>query len=634
MGDLMLRIRTLQQKLVIGVAIFVSVTGILIAAASYHLSAKQQEEQSLQQINAIGAMLGNSVGNWLGSKAQVLNAFKPVPHDPNLVAQMGFTRDAGGFANVFLAYPDGTQENANGVVLPPDNNDPRKWHWWGRAQDERANTFIEMPSFAAATGKAVSSFAHAVVVDSQVAGVIGADLDISSVMEELKRTVLPGAGFAFIANSQGKIFAHADPQKLNEPATSLIDGLTPEVMQNIAGGREHTELSFQGSKRLIEVFPVQGTEFRLITVSDPEVLLAPTRALLLKIVLMLLGLLVPVIGLSAFYLRRQLSGLIEIRNAMKDVSQGDADLTHQIPVKSNDEVGQTAQAFNQFVSQLNVTVKGVLQKTVQLTAGVTEVRETMDHIAAEAESMAETASSNAATVEEMSVSISEIASSAQDTEAVAHTAGEECEASAKELKAISNDMEQTRETVDSISHMLETLVQRTEDIQSTTRIINDIAEQTNLLALNAAIEAARAGEQGRGFAVVADEVRKLAESTGKATIQISGMLKSIVDETTNASEKMQVTVTAVGGTADLTTASGERMLEMSGHVRGVLAQISTIARATKEQRSAADAMGQITEDISIRIAKTDADLQSANQRLHTLNELAQAIQGDFSRFKL
>ncbi|WP_417069094.1 methyl-accepting chemotaxis protein [Niveibacterium terrae] len=627
-------IKSLQQKLILAMAAFVALTGLLIAGSSYLISAKQQQRDAETQIRSVGTILGVHVGNWLGAKATVLNAFRPIPHDATLPAYISYARDAGGFANVFVAYPDGTQENANKVVLPPDNNDPRKWHWWSRAQQQPSATFVEMPSVAAATHSAVSSFAHAVLIDGQVAGVVGADVEISSIMEELKRTVLPGDGFAFIVNREGKIFAHADAKYLNQDASALGAALTPDLLDSALKTHAFSKLSLDGRDKLLAVFPVVGTEFSLVTVSDSATLLAPQRALLWQMAGILLILLILLIAASLVFLRSQLKGLFAVRDAMREISHGEADLSQRIPAFGSDEVAETAQAFNQFVTQLNTTFLNVRDKALQLTEGVSSVRDSVERIARETASISDISSANAASIEEVSVSISEIAASTKETDAVAHETGEQSRQSAEALQAITREMAQTHSNVEAVTAILDTLAQRSQQIRTITDVIGEIASQTNLLALNAAIEAARAGEQGRGFAVVADEVRKLAERTGKATVEITGMLEAIVEETGNAAGHMQGTLAAVSGNAQMSTEAGEQMLAMAGSMRSVLEKIGDIALATNEQRAATTEMGQSTEAINIRISQTDADLQDASSRLEALNKLAGSISADFAKFKL
>ncbi|MBB5190635.1 methyl-accepting chemotaxis protein [Silvimonas terrae] len=626
--------RTLQSKLVIAVSLLVIVTGVVIAGAGYFLSSTQQEAESRTQISAQGTILGIHIGNWISAKAQVLNAFKPVPHDPGLVAAMGYARDAGGFANVFLAYPDGTQQNANNVVLPPDNNDPRKWHWWSRAETEQTGTFVEMPSVAAATNTAVSSFAHAVVDGGKVIGVIGADVEISSIMQELKRTQLPGEGYAFIVNPAGLIFAHGDPSRLNQPASVLGAALTPAILESTFNEKGFSEVAIDGRTKLVTVLPVPGTEFRLVAVSDKAALQTATRALLFKSAIMLVVLLIIIISISGYYLRSQLQPLLGIRNAMREISQGDADLSRRLPIQTQDEVGQTSEAFNQFIGQLGQTFASVRERSQQLAQGVEQARHEIQRIAREANSISDFAGHNAAAIEEVTVSVSEVASSARQADELATQTAEQSHNSARDLEQITRESSQTRETVQSISGMLDTLAQRASDIRSITTVIGEIAGQTNLLALNAAIEAARAGEQGRGFAVVADEVRKLAERTSSATSEITGMLESISQETGSAAQNMQGALDSVSASVNLTTSASERMHGVASNIQDMASRVGHIADATQEQRNATNAMSESTEQINQRIAQSDSALQRTSHNLEDLEKLAQAINADFGRFRL
>ncbi|WP_283147994.1 methyl-accepting chemotaxis protein [Silvimonas soli] len=627
-------LRSLQSKLVLAVSVIVIVTGVVVAGAGYQFSAKQQEEESRAQISTVGSVLGVHIGNWIGSRAHVLNAFKPVPHDAGLVPMMGYVRDAGGFANVFLAYPDGTQQNANNVVLPPDNNDPRKWHWWGRAEAEQTGTFVEMPSVAAATGAAVSSFAHAVVSNGQVVGVLGADVEISVIMQELKRTQLPGEGYAFIVNKDGQIFAHGDPARLNQPASALGATLTPALLESTFNGKVFSEVDIDGRTKMVAVFPVQGTEFRLVVVSDKSALQSANRESLLRNAEFLAVLLVLIIGTSVFYLRWRLRPLLNIRDAMREISQGDADLSRRLPVLANDEVSQTSEAFNQFIGQLGGTIAAVRQRSQQLVTGVENARNEIQRIAGDANSISDFAGQNAAAIEQVTVSVSEVASSAQEADTLATETAEQSNHSARDLEQITKESGHTLQTVQAVSGMLDTLAQRASEIRSITTVIGEIAGQTNLLALNAAIEAARAGEQGRGFAVVADEVRKLAERTSSATHEITEMLESISTESAHAASSMQGTVDSVNASVGLTNTASQRMLAVSGSIQDMVGRVGHIADATLEQRNATNAMSESTERINQRIAKTDAELQATSRNLSDLEQLAQAINADFERFRL
>ena len=202
------------------------------------------------------------------------------------------------------------------------------------------------------------------------------------------------------------------------------------------------------------------------------------------------------------------------------------------------------------------------------------------------------------------------------------------------MRGVADETGKSAQEVEALSAMLDGLSQRSEEISGIIRVIKEIADQTNLLALNAAIEAARAGEQGRGFAVVADEVRKLAERTSQATVQITGMIEGVHGETRKAVENMQGTLDAVRGGATHSTEAAEKINAIRHNINDVVAKIEEIALSTREQFSATTAMAQSAEKITTQTQHSDSALQRAAEQVRHLNGLATSLRGLFSNFRM
>ncbi len=296
------------------------------------------------------------------------------------------------------------------------------------------------------------------------------------------------------------------------------------------------------------------------------------------------------------------------------------DLSLTIDCKGNDETGQIAQSFNKMISKFYKIVIEMKTSSDHLASASEQLSCTATGIANGAEQQTAKAEQVAAASQEMSCTIVEVAKNASGaTEAANHAntaASEGTEVVSKTIQSMNGIAITARES----SEVISTLGDRSNEIGKIIKVIEDIADQTNLLALNAAIEAARAGEQGRGFAVVADEVRKLAERTGTATKEIGEMIKAIQVETGKAIATMDKEVKVVEEGVGLAEQAGISLREIAEEVSTVTAVIQQIATASEEQSVAAD---QISGDIEQVALITREAAGSSNEVVQASQEMAQ-----------
>jgi methyl-accepting chemotaxis protein len=326
--------------------------------------------------------------------------------------------------------------------------------------------------------------------------------------------------------------------------------------------------------------------------------------------------------------------LQELVHMLKDIAEGEGDLSRRLPENSTDETGEVAHWFNRFISNIHSIISQASTTTVQVATASNQLHNTAEQIATAAEEVASQSSTVATASEEMSATSNDISHNCTLASDIANRASEMAHSGANVVQETISGMQSIADKVRESSHTVEALGARSDQIGAIVGTIEDIADQTNLLALNAAIEAARAGEQGRGFAVVADEVRALAERTTRATREIGEMIKAIQKETGGAVASMESGVKEVEKGMDSSRRSGEALQQILEGINEVTMQVHQIATAAEEQTA-------VTGEISTNIHQiTDVVQQTANGAHQTAGAasslllLAKDLEGLVGRFKL
>lgn len=299
---------------------------------------------------------------------------------------------------------------------------------------------------------------------------------------------------------------------------------------------------------------------------------------------------------------------------------------------SRNEVHVIAQAFNDMADSMRKLVHGVSDSSAQLGVAANELQEAATTGRASSEQAAASASGIAASVEELSVSITHVADSANHAAQIS-TEAKDVTASGREVvyQAMS-ELERVAGDITESAALIESLGERSKQISSVVGVIREIADQTNLLALNAAIEAARAGEQGRGFAVVADEVRKLAERTSLSTQEIATTVSAILEETSRAVRRMQDVSTNMGGSVSMARQAGDSLERIDQRAQETVAVVHDIAGSTREQSAASQDIARLVEKVASAAEGSNQRAVRNSERAQNLLRLAGELQAQLSRF--
>ncbi|GAA4887109.1 methyl-accepting chemotaxis protein [Ferrimonas pelagia] len=619
---------SLKLKLSGAAALAIVLCGLVITVAGYASSVSRTDRDIAQQLDGVTTTYNHYVKDWLRAKGLALQGF-PVQHEADaLPIHLSQVRDSGGFDNVFLAYPDGTQSNANGVVLPPDNNDPRIWDWYIHAQQQRGEVVVENPTVAAATGATVVSMGITVPVEQGLA-VLGADVEIADLIAQLNRVVLPGLGSLFIVNEQNRIFAHSDNRLLNQTVNAQTVGITPAELGRLG----NSQISVNGVSQYLYTQPIDGTRFTTVVLVERDSVLAPIRASMGKTValaLLVVAICAALFGVMCQYLFRPLS---YVSDALAEIAAGGGDLTQRIQIDSKDEIGTLADSFNAFVGTLQQLI-GHMQLQARTLGELAESGELEANRSAEQLVEQQNETRQVATaIRQMAIATEEIASHAEGTSneveralAQSQQGGAMVELSRESIEGLSSEVTQATTVINELD-------KHAQAIDSILSNIQGIAEQTNLLALNAAIEAARAGESGRGFSVVADEVRVLSQRTQDSASEIQQMITTLQQSTQQAVQIMRGSSELAGRAVDNSREAATSLADIRNSTQQITEMVTQIATAVQEQTAVASEVTANTVSIKSIADGLVQDSEEARTRAQALRkesrELGDKI-GEFS----
>ncbi|MDH0731342.1 methyl-accepting chemotaxis protein [Pseudomonas sichuanensis] len=492
------------------------------------------------------------------------------------------------------------------------NYDPRTRPWYQAAMANPGKTLRTAPYYWAGDDAVLVSTVRAVTNQlGNPGGVVNIDVSLKGLTEIVKQIKLGESGYLILMENNGNVMV--DPRDAShnfKQLSSFGDGYADLAK----AGKGLVEVEINGERFMANVYPDERLGWTFIgLIHESEVMQTTTRLTwLIGAVALILAAVFAVVG--AAFAKLIVRPINSVTHGLEDIAQGEGDLTRSLEIRGRDETAQLASWFNQFLGAIRSLIQHIgtaANKILSTSSSSTRVSADMSEAAGrqrEAVDMVSTAFHEmVATANEVARSCSQAAQSADSGQQQARDGQQQIDAAVQSVDRLSREIEQSAQSI-------QQLERDSNAIQSILGTIRSIAEQTNLLALNAAIEAARAGEQGRGFAVVADEVRALAKRTADSTAEIDGLLGNLASRTAEVAEQMhasievsQQSVSRIGLARD----SFGQIRESVDVIRDMNTQIAT---AAEEQH-------QVAEDINRHISQIHGDAQ-------LVAELAQAARQD------
>jgi len=508
--------------------------------------------------------------------------------------------------------------------IPSANYDSRSRPWYVDAK-KKMDIIFTAPYSDAVTGEIIVSMGIPMRESGRFTGAMFLDISLKGLGETLDKVELLDAGYAFLVSENGTLISFPDTQYNGKPMQTVFGSklrITEQVQSVTLDNK-----SFQ-----VKFVKVPDMDWYLAVVLDESIINSTTNTLRNQAIIYSLIALIAGLFLMLTLIKKLMAPLVTISNAMQDIAIGEGDLTQRLSTQSDQEFALVAHGFNAFTEKLQQLIlqskllsNQISQGTEDTAAGAHASVIAMNQQLSELEQLA-------TAMTEMSSTSLEVAGYAQQAASSAEQADKTAEQGAQVVNITSNSIIQLSKHIENAVLEVKDLESSTANIESILQVITGIAEQTNLLALNAAIEAARAGEQGRGFAVVADEVRTLAQRTQSATSEI----KSMIELLQKSAQSVAIVMSKSQTEASHSVTKAQQANDALSNIRESIGQITQmnfqIATAAEEQSLVAEEINRNTTNIKDLSQQVADSAHITNEAMTEQKSISREQQNLLNRF--
>ena len=584
-------------------------------------------------LNEMGSVTANNIQTWLGGRillAQNLAEAIALTPEPGQVANLLEQKT---LSNTFMSVYFG--DSQGGFTIRPDSKmpdgyDPRTRPWYKDALNSSSSSLTK-PYIDAATGQMVITIGAPVKKAGQTLGVVGADMTLQAITDSINALNFNGMGYAFLINADGEILVHPDKNLVTKNLKDIYPQDTPAITTDLS------EIQVNGKARIVTFAPVKGlgsANWYIGLSVDKEQAFAALSEFRTSAIIATVIAVVSIIALLGLLIRLLMQPLHVMTRAMQNIAEGEGDLTRRLAVESQDEFGILGSAFNRFVERIHTSISEVASATEQLNEVALRVVSASNSSMLNSDEQASRTNSVAAAINELGAAAQEIARNAAQASHQASDARGLAEEGQQVVERSISSMQQLSQLLGTSSGHIEALNDKTVNIGQILEVITSISQQTNLLALNAAIEAARAGEAGRGFAVVADEVRNLAHRTQESAQQVQKMIEELQVSARGSVSTMEESQRHSQDSVEIANRAGERLISVTERIGEIDGMNQSVATATEEQTSVVESINMDITEINTLNQEGVENLQSTLRACSDLEQQAVRLKQLVGSFRI
>ncbi|MEJ6475163.1 methyl-accepting chemotaxis protein [Pseudoalteromonas piscicida] len=537
-------------------------------------------------------------------------------HEELLFVYLG--TESGGF----IQYP----------AEPLGNYDPRKRPWYQNAAKTPDDVILTEP-YQGVTGQAMVSVATGIKRNGKVIGIQSLDVTLSTLTDIVSNIRLGESGYLILLDTKGTVLADPKNKQNNfKHVTELTSPLYRAI--NSAGNQPYLTIETDNKTYDAKIYRSDTLGWQFIAVIEEEEILASAYNMTMSIALIAVIMLVLFVIIAVTLANKIVEPIEMVSEGLKEIAQGEGNLSKRLQVITNDEIGDLATWFNKFLDSINALVKDIQNNAATLNDAALGSQSSINDIRTQCHAQADDSANATTTTETVEQLAAEISESCTHTLEDVVSADEHAGRGSETIESTVSQVAKLNQSLAESASAMSQLESESQDITNILGVIRSIAEQTNLLALNAAIEAARAGEQGRGFAVVADEVRTLAQRSHDATQEIEQVLTNLIAQTRKVSGQMTASVSESETTITQSQSAQQAFTDIAEAVSRIKASVSNIATQATHQGENASQTRHLISSLDASVRQVGDEATTLNAGADQLVALAKDLERLVGRFDI